>query len=279
MAYTFLQLSKPFVSKLITSSVAANVSRSLIGRHFASRSHVTANQSPTPQNSLTDQMDQMKQELCPIVDKDDNVIGFKSKYDCHQMNLIDDGLLHRAFSILVFNSKNEFLITQRSFDKLTFPGYYTNACCSHPNEHETDLSNNFSGTKRAAIRRLQFELGIPNSELKEDDFHLMTRLIYVCSSDDPQWGEHELDHLMILKKDLDINPLPSEVNSWYYLNRKQMNLVVEQAEAGNIKLSPWTFKICKLFLNQWWDRLDNLDSIKDVDTIHSTKVQYRGRLI
>ena len=67
-----------------------------------------------------------------LVDEHDREIGFRSKADCHT----GKGVLHRAFSIFVFNSDNELLLQQRSPSKLLWPGYWSNTCCSHPRRGE-----------------------------------------------------------------------------------------------------------------------------------------------
>lgn len=57
----------------------------------------------------------------------------------HQMTNINNGMLHRAFSVFLFNQKGELLLQQRSDAKITFPGYWTNTCCSHPLYFEIEL--------------------------------------------------------------------------------------------------------------------------------------------
>ena len=171
-----------------------------------------------------EQVAAMQQELIPVVDIQDRVIGARAKADCHLMANIEKGLLHRAFSVLLYNSSDQFLLTQRTATKITFPGYYTNACCSHPaaSIEEVDPSDEFIGSKRAAKRRLVFELGIKPEQLSLNDIHFMTRIVYKAGSDDPVWGEHELDHVLVIKKDLDVNPNPCEVMSWQYVNQQEL---------------------------------------------------------
>ena len=82
-----------------------------------------------------------------LVDELDREIGHRTKRECHQGN----GLLHRAFSIFVFNDDNELLLQQRSAEKPLWPGYWSNTCCSHPRVGESmDV---------AVSRRLHQELG------------------------------------------------------------------------------------------------------------------------
>ncbi|MBW2984306.1 isopentenyl-diphosphate delta-isomerase [Candidatus Woesearchaeota archaeon] len=83
-----------------------------------------------------------------VVDKKDNIISFELKDRCHD----GDGILHRAFSVFVFNDKKQLLIQQRSRLKRLWPLYWSNTCCSHPRQNE--------GYKEAAERRLREEIGI-----------------------------------------------------------------------------------------------------------------------
>ncbi|RPI59891.1 MAG: isopentenyl-diphosphate Delta-isomerase, partial [Lysobacterales bacterium] len=82
-----------------------------------------------------------------LVDDHDREIGFKPKTDCH----LGYGVLHRAFSIFVFNSNNDLLLQQRSPAKMLWPGYWSNTCCSHPRRGEAMAT--------AVTRRLTQELG------------------------------------------------------------------------------------------------------------------------
>ena len=73
-------------------------------------------------------------EPCILVDSDDRALGSGSKKDVHLLTNIngEKQMLHRAFSVFIFNSNNEILVTQRSIYKILFPNHWTNACCSHP---------------------------------------------------------------------------------------------------------------------------------------------------
>ena len=98
-----------------------------------------------------------------LVDEYDCVRGYETKRECHlKTNIVEHGLLHRAFSVFLFNQKGHLLLQQRSGAKITFPGHVTNTCCSHPlyDDSETEEYGNI-GVKRAAKRRLSYELGIP----------------------------------------------------------------------------------------------------------------------
>lgn len=101
-------------------------------------------------------------EQCILVDLNDSFMGHASKKQCHLIENIDNGVLHRAFSVFLFDSKKRLLITQRSAQKITFPNHWTNSCCSHPLHVKTEMDEkqDHIGIKRAAKRRLTYELGI-----------------------------------------------------------------------------------------------------------------------
>jgi len=228
------------------------------------------------------QIQQMTDELVPVVDVEDKVLAARTKADTHLMKNIRQGLLHRALSVLIYNSKGEFLWTRRASSKITFPGYYTNACCSHPNAspEEMDNSNDFIGIKKAAKRRMMFELGINGDSVQISDFHHMGRLIYMFESpEDPVWGEHELDHVLVIHKDLEIHPNPNEVDYCQYLSRKELEKILEAANRGEVKVSPWFYKIYKLFAHKYWDRLDDLTSLKESHLIKREKIKYHDIVI
>jgi len=108
------------------------------------------------------------------------------------MSNIERGLLHRAFSVFLFNRENKLLLQQRAESKITFPMLWTNTCCSHPLYHdaELDMDNNM-GVKRAAQRKLYQELGIMPAQVPLDQFHFLTRIHYKAPSQGGEWGEHE----------------------------------------------------------------------------------------
>jgi len=110
------------------------------------------------------------------------------------MTNIDKGLLHRAFSVFLFNDKNELLLQQRATEKITFPDMWTNTCCSHPlsvsGETGSTLPDAIEGAKRAAQRKLDHELGIKKEQVPIEKFRFLTRIHYKAPSDG-KWGEHE----------------------------------------------------------------------------------------
>ena len=154
-------------------------------------------------------------EVCIVLDENDIPIGSASKKVCtykglchlllsrlglltncigHLMKNIDAGLLHRAFSVFLFDSDNRLLLQQRASEKITFPDMWTNTCCSHPlgipGETGSELAASVQGAKRAAQRKLDQELGIKAAQVPLDDFQFLTRIHYKAPSDG-KWGEHE----------------------------------------------------------------------------------------
>lgn len=116
-------------------------------------------------------------EYVVLVDELDNKVGLMEKMEAHI-----NPTLHRAFSIFIFNSKNEMLLQQRALSKYHTPGLWTNTCCSHPRDGES--------LHDATKRRLQEEMGM-QCELKE-----VFSFIYKA---DVMQGlvEHEFDHVFI----------------------------------------------------------------------------------
>jgi len=119
----------------------------------------------------------MIEEQVILVNEKDEQIGLMPKMEAHEK-----ALLHRAFSVFVFNDKNELLLQQRAADKYHSPLLWTNSCCSHQRDGETNLD--------AGKRRLQEEMGFV-CDLKE-----VTSFIYKAPFDNGL-TEHELDHIMI----------------------------------------------------------------------------------
>ncbi|KAF5790989.1 putative NUDIX hydrolase domain, isopentenyl-diphosphate delta-isomerase, type 1 [Helianthus annuus] len=216
----------------------------------------------------------MFEDECILVDANDGVVGHDTKYNCHLMEKIEsENLLHRAFSVFLFNSKYELLLQQRSSTKVTFPLVWTNTCCSHPLYRESELiEENCLGVRNAAQRKLLDELGIPSEELPVDEFIPLSRILYKAPSDG-KWGEHELDYLLFIVRDVSMNPNPDEVADVKYVNREQLKELVRKADAGEegLKLSPWFRIVVDNFLFKWWDHVEkgSLHEAADMKTIHN----------
>src|SRR5688572_13811853 len=117
----------------------------------------------------------IKEQEVILVNEQDEVIGTMEKITAHRK-----AILHRAFSVFIFNSKGEMLLQQRAFNKYHSGGLWTNACCSHPapGEHTAD----------AAGRRLQEEMGFSASIQKIFEFTYFSEF-------ENGLTEHEFDHV------------------------------------------------------------------------------------
>ncbi|XP_019153180.1 PREDICTED: isopentenyl-diphosphate Delta-isomerase I [Ipomoea nil] len=215
----------------------------------------------------------MFEDECILVDENDNVVGHDTKYNCHLMEKIEsENLLHRAFSVFLFNSKYELLLQQRSATKVTFPLVWTNTCCSHPLYRESELiDENALGVRNAAQRKLLDELGIPAEDVPVDQFTPLGRMLYKAPSDG-KWGEHELDYLLFIVRDVSVHPNPDEVADVKYVNQEQLKEILRKADAGEegIKLSPWFRLVVDNFIFKWWDHVEKgtLKEAADMKTIH-----------
>ncbi|KAL4578844.1 hypothetical protein LXL04_014975 [Taraxacum kok-saghyz] len=215
----------------------------------------------------------MFDDECILVDENDNVVGHDTKYNCHLMEKIEkENLLHRAFSVFLFNSKYELLLQQRSATKVTFPLVWTNTCCSHPLYRESELiAENTLGVRNAAQRKLLDELGIPAEHVPVDEFTPLGRMLYKAPSDG-KWGEHELDYLLFMVRDVAVNPNPDEVADIKYVNQEELKELLRKADAGEegLKLSPWFRLVVDNFLFKWWDHVQKgtLNEAIDMKTIH-----------
>ncbi|KAH9208151.1 NUDIX hydrolase domain-like protein [Leptodontidium sp. 2 PMI_412] len=196
-------------------------------------------------------------EVFIVLDENDKPIGNLSKKICHLMTNIERGLLHRAFSVFLFNSKNELLLQQRATEKITFPDMWTNTCCSHPlgipSETGIDLQESLMGVKRAAQRKLDQELGVNAALVPIENFNFLTRIHYKAASDG-RWGEHEIDYILFIKADVDLlQPNLNEVRETKFVTADYLRSMFNDS---NLKFTPWFKLICNSLLFEWWERLD-----------------------
>jgi isopentenyl-diphosphate delta-isomerase len=137
-----------------------------------------------------------------LVDKNDKEVGIGEKIKTHQ-----EGKLHRAFSIFVFNSNGELLLQKRAKSKYHCGGMWSNTCCSHPRPGES--------VEKAVHRRLKEEMGF-DCELKE-----IFSFTYKVKFDD-NFFEHEYDHVFIGNFDGKPNPNPEEVGEWKWISIEEL---------------------------------------------------------
>lgn len=139
----------------------------------------------------------MQEENVILVNELDQPIGLMPKLEAHQK-----AVLHRAFSVFVLNSQNEIMLQQRASHKYHSPLLWTNTCCSHQREGETNIA--------AGKRRLFEEMGF-SADLTEL-FHFIYKAPF-----DNGLTEHELDHVMIGRYDGVPQINPDEAASWKWM--------------------------------------------------------------
>ena len=145
----------------------------------------------------------MKEEVI-LVNEQDHPVGTMEKMEAHRI-----GVLHRAFSVFIFNRLGEMMLQQRAFSKYHSPGLWTNACCSHPRDGETVV--------QAGIRRLHEEMGFTTPLEKIFDF--------IYKADVGQGlTEHELDHVLVGRFD-DVPQInPEEVADWKWISLEALQM-------------------------------------------------------
>ncbi|OSZ80879.1 isopentenyl-diphosphate delta-isomerase [Chitinophagaceae bacterium IBVUCB2] len=170
----------------------------------------------------------MQTENVILVDSFDNPLGSHEKMDAHVK-----GLLHRAFSVFIFNKKGEMLLQQRALGKYHSGGLWTNACCSHPLPGEV--------TEEAVMRRLNEELGFQVSVEKIFDFVYNAKL-------ENGLMEHEFDHVFVGEYDGEILFNTDEVMSCCYMEIPAIRLSLRETPE---KFTAW-FHIAFPEIEKWW---------------------------
>lgn len=155
-----------------------------------------------------------------LVDEKDNELGTMEKMEAHRK-----ALLHRAFSVFIFNSRGEMILQQRASNKYHSGGLWTNTCCSHPRPGES--------VKAAAQRRLGEEMGLKCS------IHSLFSFVYKASLDN-ELTEHELDHVFVGHTNDQPAINLSEVMDWKYANA---STIMSEVDAHPDNYTEW-FKIC-----------------------------------
>lgn len=140
----------------------------------------------------------MERNKVVLVNPQDEALGEMDKMEAHVT-----GLLHRAFSIFIFNYKGEMLTHQRAYNKYHGGGLWTNACCSHPQWDED--------VKEAALERLQYEMGLECTINKAFPLLYKTRV-------ENNLIEHEYDHIFIGYTDARPLPHPNEVQHYQWIS-------------------------------------------------------------
>ena len=173
----------------------------------------------------------MAEEHVILVNEKDQEIGLMPKLEAHQK-----AVLHRAFSVFIFNSENELMLQQRASNKYHSPNLWTNTCCSHQRSGESNI--------QAGTRRLYEEMGFTTS-LKE-----ITSFIYKAPFDNGL-TEHELDHIMVgyYNEDPVINS--DEVEDWKWMKIEDVK--------NDISLNPDLYTAWfKIIFKNFYNHLNNI---------------------
>ena len=156
-------------------------------------------------------------ELLILVDREDNELGFSSKAECHS----GTGLLHRAFSVFIFNSSGQVLLQKRSEQKNLWPLYWSNSCCSHPRQGEQ--------IENAAHRRMVEELSF------DCELHYLYKFFYQ-ESFGKKGSEHELCSVFVGRFDGEISVNINEITDWKFIDTDELSRSIDQHPE---KYTPW----------------------------------------
>ncbi|MCI4442043.1 MAG: isopentenyl-diphosphate Delta-isomerase [Lentimicrobium sp.] len=171
----------------------------------------------------------MKEENVILVNQKDEQIGLMPKLEAHEK-----AVLHRAFSVFVLNDKNEIMLQQRASQKYHSPLLWTNTCCSHQREGETNI--------QAGSRRLFEEMGFETG-LKEL-FHFIYKAPF-----DNGLTEHELDHVMIGYYNDEPKINTDEVENWKWMSIEEV--------AKDIQLKPEIYTVWfKIIFDEFYHFLE-----------------------
>jgi isopentenyl-diphosphate delta-isomerase len=172
----------------------------------------------------------MEEENVILVNQNDEQIGLMPKMEAHEK-----AVLHRAFSVFVLNDKNEIMLQQRASQKYHSPLLWTNTCCSHQRNGETNI--------QAGSRRLYEEMGFETG-LKEL-FHFIYKAPF-----DNGLTEHELDHVMIGYYNEEPKINPDEVESWKWMSIEDV--------AKDIQLQPEIYTVWfKIIFDEFYHFLED----------------------
>ena len=155
-------------------------------------------------------------EFVVLVDEQDNAIGTMEKQQAHV-----EGVLHRAFSIFIFNSDKKLLLQKRASSKYHCGGMWTNTCCSHPRETENTID--------AAHRRLKEEMGM-QCELKP-----IFSFVYKAEFENGL-TEHEFDHVFFGESNQTPTLNLEEVEDFRYVGMEELQIEINENPAH---FTPW----------------------------------------
>jgi isopentenyl-diphosphate delta-isomerase len=165
-----------------------------------------------------------------LVDLNNNQVGLMPKLEAHEK-----GVLHRAFSVFVFNENGELMLQRRSLVKYHSPGLWTNTCCSHQREGESNIES--------GKRRLNEEMGF-TTELTEK-----TSFIYKAEFDNGLI-EHEFDHILVGYFDNSPKINTKEVDSWKWMSMESVQDDINESPENYTAWFKIIFKKYYKFISQ-----------------------------
>ncbi len=187
------------------------------------------------------QMTFSQSDMLILVDKNDEVIGFQEKEACHD----GDGLLHRAFSVFLFDQSGRLLLQKRSHHKRLWGDFWSNSCCSHPRPHEN--------TRDAAEKRVREELGLDSC------LHFLFKFEYRARYDG-RGSEHELCYVYagLLAGEPKVNEF--EVGAWRMICAQSLDReLVEKPGA----FTPWLKSEWPRLRGSYWSDVKGLLSLEN----------------
>jgi len=152
-----------------------------------------------------------------LVDKSDRIVGYASRERCH----LGEGLLHRAFSIFIYNELGQLFIQKRSSGKLLWPLFWSNSVCSHPRKSES--------LEVAARRRLKEEIGM------ESELEFLFKFSYEARFGDVG-VEREVCSVFTGKTDGQVRVDRSEIEEWTFIEPRQLDRHIQSAPE---QYTPW----------------------------------------
>ena len=160
-----------------------------------------------------------------VVDNKNQVVDFRSKLDCH----LGEGILHRAFSVFLFDDQGRLLLQKRSSSKPLWPLFWSNSCCSHPRQGEAEAE--------AATRRIGEELGVSSRLRSLFTFRYHARFL-------DRGSEHEMCEVFVGRAEGEVRSNVNEIAKWKWIGIADFEQDLQQRPA---RYTPW--------LHLEWDRI------------------------
>ena len=175
-------------------------------------------------------------EMLFVVDENDQVLGYEDKISCHS----GAGILHRAFSIFIFNSQGQLLLQKRSDQKLLWPHFWSNSCCSHPRKNEW--------LERSTLRRLREELGFST------DLKFLFKFQYQAHYENIG-SENEICSVFAGKYDGEVSVNENEISDWKFVDAGELDEMI--AETPD-QFTPWFKMEWERIRNEFWEEIEKL---------------------